>query len=276
MNFKDFLMDNYIYIVIVIILIIVTIIGFLADKKKNGSNKKKGDDSQNGLTNAASTEMTYQQPNAGVPNNNLNVVPNQGLNTSVASNNMNTGNAPMPMPEGNGMNVASQPSPINVVGAPMPVEPINNVVSNPEPMYQPLSEQKPTFTSGGVNAVPPVSVTPPVNSTVNPVPVASAPVPMPGDMVDNNVGMMPNTGNVSSMAQIDPQPVPQGMIMPNPNDMVQNAPQIQQGSVPGPMPQPMPNQGGNGNPEVIPAPSSVVPTPVNFVFGAQQNNNQNM
>ena len=36
MNFRDFLMDNYIYIIIVIVLVIVTIIGFLADKKKNG------------------------------------------------------------------------------------------------------------------------------------------------------------------------------------------------------------------------------------------------
>ena len=40
MNLKDFLMDNYIYIIIVIILIIITIIGFLADKKKNFESAK--------------------------------------------------------------------------------------------------------------------------------------------------------------------------------------------------------------------------------------------
>ena len=40
MNIKDFLIDNYIYIIIVIVLIIITIIGFLADKKKNGEKKE--------------------------------------------------------------------------------------------------------------------------------------------------------------------------------------------------------------------------------------------
>ena len=41
MNIKDFLMDNYIYIIIVIVLIIITIVGFLADKQKNGGKKKR-------------------------------------------------------------------------------------------------------------------------------------------------------------------------------------------------------------------------------------------
>ena len=39
MNIKDFLLDNYIYIIIVIVLIIITIIGFLADKKRGGNTK---------------------------------------------------------------------------------------------------------------------------------------------------------------------------------------------------------------------------------------------
>ena len=35
MNIKDFLIDNYIWIIVIILITIVTIIGFLADKKKN-------------------------------------------------------------------------------------------------------------------------------------------------------------------------------------------------------------------------------------------------
>ena len=41
MNIKNFLIDNYIYIIIVIVLIIITIIGFLADKKKSSEKKEK-------------------------------------------------------------------------------------------------------------------------------------------------------------------------------------------------------------------------------------------
>ena len=39
MNIKDFLIENYIWILVIILITIITIIGFLADKKKNG---KKG------------------------------------------------------------------------------------------------------------------------------------------------------------------------------------------------------------------------------------------
>ena len=63
MNIKDFLMENYIYIIIVIILTIVTIIGFLADKKRNGDKKPKtmsGTISNNQNQNMGN--MTYQQP----------------------------------------------------------------------------------------------------------------------------------------------------------------------------------------------------------------------
>ena len=34
MNIKDFLIDNYIWIIVIILITIITIIGFLADRKK--------------------------------------------------------------------------------------------------------------------------------------------------------------------------------------------------------------------------------------------------
>lgn len=44
MNIKEFLLDNYIWIIVVILLSIITVIGFLADKKKT-PKKKKGESS---------------------------------------------------------------------------------------------------------------------------------------------------------------------------------------------------------------------------------------
>ena len=40
MNIKDFLIDNYIWILVIILITIITIIGFLADKKKSGKKEK--------------------------------------------------------------------------------------------------------------------------------------------------------------------------------------------------------------------------------------------
>ena len=41
MNIKDFLIENYIWILVVILLCIITVIGFLADKKKTKKEKIK-------------------------------------------------------------------------------------------------------------------------------------------------------------------------------------------------------------------------------------------
>ena len=41
MNIKEFLLDNYIWILVVILLSIITIIGFLADKKKGPKKSKQ-------------------------------------------------------------------------------------------------------------------------------------------------------------------------------------------------------------------------------------------
>ena len=272
MDFKDFLMKNYIFIVIVIVLIIITIIGFLVDKKKNGGDKKKSTDNQNAQPPVAADATTVQQP-AMPAVNNVNTVPNQDANAGM----VNTGNAPVAMPDGSGMNMPSQSAP---VGAPMPVEPINNVPSNPEPMYQPLSEQKPTFASAEVNNVSPMPVDLAMNQMANQTPSMG--------------GVMPNVSAVEPMAQVNPQPMPSQA--PNPSNVVQNEIQPQgpvpvttpqqmpntnvavqnPGPIPSPVPQPMPNQGGNVNPTPIPASTPTSPSAVSFVFGPQQNNNQNM
>ena len=76
MNIKDFLIDNYIYIIIVVILIVITVIGFLADKKRNGAKKIK-----NNVPNMAPKggNVAYQPQNVQpmtyqpVTDNNVNV-----------------------------------------------------------------------------------------------------------------------------------------------------------------------------------------------------------
>ena len=285
MNLKDFLIDNYVYIVIVIILIIVTIIGFLADKKKNGGSKKKDDNGQVDSTlqvNNDAASMNYQPVNNQLPNNNLNYVPNQGINQNGNNNglsmdsNFGAGSVPTPMSNGvnamaNNMNMASpQPAPFGNASAPMPVEPINNVVSNPEPMYQPLSEQKPTFTNNEVN----------VNQvSPAPIPVTSA-IPSVGE--NNSVGVNQNNGFIEPMAPINGGGIVQNQGMaavnggaPSINTQVTNemAPNQSMGTIP----QLIPNTNGNVNPQPVPNPTAVVPNPVNFVYGGQQiNNNQNM
>ena len=46
MNIKDFLLDNYIWIVVVIILCIITVIGFLADKTRTKKEKQNSNNNQ--------------------------------------------------------------------------------------------------------------------------------------------------------------------------------------------------------------------------------------
>ena len=41
MNIKEFLLDNYIWILVVILLSIITVIGFLADKNRGGKTGKQ-------------------------------------------------------------------------------------------------------------------------------------------------------------------------------------------------------------------------------------------
>ena len=288
MNIKDFLMDNYIYIIIVIVLIIVTIVGFLADKKKNSEDvetkekRMKGKNKEtnnNGGEQAVMTQpISYQPVNNQMQGSMLNTIPqnlNQMPNLSVIPNN----NSPLtnqpaqaptnsitasplgmnsqPSPVNNGMsinqmttsfnnnssNMESQPNnnQMNNMSIPEPVEPINqNINVNPEPMYQPLSEQKPSLVPTP-QAIPNISVN-------------SAPESQP-QMMNYNQGM--NNVNNNMVSPMNMAPNANGPVMPTP----------------------IPNPTENTVPQPITPPSPVVPQPVNFVYGpgAQgQNNNPNM
>lgn len=306
MNIKDFLMENYIYIIIVIILTIVTIIGFLADKKRNGDKKPKtmsGTISNNQNQNIGN--MTYQQPvdlnqpiNYQPMNNiqsnnqpNLSMMPNVGVtpNNTISSplqmdNNMQQTNLSNVQPF-NGVPFNNSPmdnqtvSPINNqpldnqmatpinnplpstpnvpnqmnYNMPQPVEPLNQNINNViEPIYQPLSEQKPTF----------APVEPNINnlSTQN---VNNSNVMTPNYVEQPNSQMMtnmPSPMEVPIQPNLQPQPVPMTM--------------NQQ-----PAAQPMPNTTGNTVPNPITPPQPVSPQQISFVYGQNgqnQNNNQFM
>ena len=291
MNLKDFLIDNYVYIVIVIILVIVTIIGFLADKKKNGNSKGKNNkqaapaDTSNLSAEAAAYQSVNEQLSA---NNTLNYMPEQGPSNNenmiqnndnlVMSNPANVGSIPTPM-QGNGiasnMNMAGpQQVAFNGGNAPMPVEPINNAVANPEPMYQPLDEQKPTFNNNEVSVIPGQQPPLPVNPVIPPMGELNNGLGQ-GIAPTDNVGVAMPTQSVPPVnvsAPIPAAPIPAAPVPPAsiPSGMAPNP-------APSTIPQPMPNPNGNVNPEVVPAPAPVVPNPVSFVYGGQQTtNNQNM
>lgn len=270
MNIKDFLMDNYIYIIIVIILIIITIIGFLADKQKN--NKAKNANGGEPLSNANPSldntprPITYQPVNNNQMGNTMatpNLMPNNGpIANGMPINNQLNNNMGMPQPN-----------------IPQPVEPMNVSASvNPEPMYQPLSEQKPTIQptnpinninsfnngplnnpiSNNVDGINQINNIQPTNVITEPI-TTNQPVQGP-TMVSNPV---PNPIN------IQPQPVDSGM---NLNNGI-NANPVS------PNPIPIPNPQENPMPGPINPPQPTIPQPVGFVFGPQQgqnNNNQQM
>lgn len=312
MNIKDFLVENYIYIIIVIILTIITIIGFLADKKKNGDKRPK---TMSGtVTNSQNTNignMNYQQPTDfnqpinyqpmnnnpinynqlsnpnNIPNNMLNVSPvqdnfqmnmlnNQPVNTNSQINpifdnqNMNFVNNQQ-IPDNQNVNIVNnqpitntipnQPNEINY-NIPQPVESLNQNTSTPiETMYQPLSEQKPTF----------APVEPNINNLNNSI---------PNNMPQNNLNTIPNIINQSNSQTIEqtpniitPPPVQfesqPSVAMPIPNQMPMNQPVG-----------PIPNIAENTIPNPITPPQPVSPQQINFVYGAneqnQGNNNQFM
>ena len=128
----------------------------------------------------------------------------------------------------------------NMGGYPQPIEPIApNMNVTPEPMYQTLSEQKPTFAPTMPAPIPdtsmnstPIQPTSPVNYTMNNNIPVGGPVPTLNTPINN-----PN-----------PEPVAPAPI-PTPVDPVAPAPV--------PTPQPAPAQ------------------PVSFVYGPQQQNNNN-
>lgn len=277
MNLKDFLMDNYIYIIVVIVLIIITIIGFLADKKKTNSKKQTlTDGNTKGYDPNAGGQIIYQ-PNNNMATEEASPIPNNGAmnfqmnnNTSPMVNQMNQpvqnniGVIPQPM---NGINYnqanINQPS---VANAPQPVEPVNNTMINPEPIYQPLSEQSNLSNNiGGVQTSQPL----PFNE---PQSVVNGPMNTPNDLNQqiNSFGAIPQQQVTPLMGQNNiSQPL--NNVLPTPEQ--QPMPINNQTSQVNPVPMPGPTE--NTIPNPITPPQPVNPTPVGFVYGSQPNNNNN-
>lgn len=322
MNIKQFLIDNYIWILAIILITIITIIGFLADKKKSG---KKNEIPQQPIAPIDSVNNQVQmqsQDNSQIGQNQMDQQPN---NTVMPQNSMNSMNQIAPsvaetvnttMPEPNIIQTQqpmiqenTQPTVVETVNNPQPVE---NIIPHveAEPMYQPLSEQKPVIAPKTVpnysnmqtstmteQSIPANIIDPNFNNMqqstpvmpMQPQPIVQPMTPeqsmptynIPTSIPDtNNNGTIPNaipnTGvmpqpinNMQSSAQIVPQPViPQPIVTPQP---VQSAPTYNAGT------QMQPNMVGQMTQPVMPTTNQVPPqqTPVNFVFGPQ-NNNQNM
>ena len=274
MNIKDFLLDNYIYIIIVIVLIIITIIGFLADKKKSGAK------------NTAPTENTnpgYNPNVGGQINYQPGTMPSPGMN-QMAPGNMQLNNvASMPAapvePMNNNMGVMPQPvnNQPNMVGMPQPVEPMAPIQTMPEQMVmQPTAAESQMMATpmAGVNPQPMVPNNTPQPNMMNQPNMVGMPQPvepmapvqtMPEQMVMQPTAVEPQmmaTPMVETNNYMNAQPVN----MPINNAMPQ----------PAPTPAPIPNPSGTTVPNPITPPQPVNPTPVGFVFGPQQNNNNNM
>lgn len=304
MNIRDFLIDNYIWILVVILLTIITIIGFLADKKKgskelknvnaggnttnnvppinyqNIPNQAPVNYQQNGMNNSMGQgfniptpvnaqpinyqmnqpqpmEMnSYQNVEVGNVNNmagnmvgsvenaNFEGMLNQGMMPNVDMNNMNSMNNMGNMGNMNGASVNVIPGVeqgINVV--PQTLDNVNNNMPQAEPMYQPLSEQKPNIMPQEVPGYP---------SAVNMNnPMVDSGMVMGNEMnnapIMNNMGMMPNVSQPINgpVPPVNPVPIPSGQAtMPTP---VSN----------------MDTTNNNNN------------QPINFVYGPQGNNNNN-
>lgn len=270
MNFKDFLVDNYLWIILIIVLSIVTVIGCLADKKKA---KKERPDTMGG---------NIQNP--GIGNNNMAYQPQQNINNpisfgqtnGVVGNNMQYNPSVAPLPSNpvnseNNMitptnNIVSPmpttpvPEPISMpqpaqnsinemnYNVPGPVESINAMINNqPEPLYQPLSEQKPSFN--------------PVEPNIN--------------MMNNQMASVvsePVINPVPIQPIVEPMNIQPTSVVPNQTDGMNIAQGPMATSTPSPIPaSPMPNQGGNTIPNPITPPQPVAPQPISFTYGNQNN-----
>lgn len=289
MNIKDFLIDNYIYIIIVIVLIIITIIGFLADKKTKGKTNSKDILPNNnpnmgnanfGMVQNPQQPMNYQpqmaSPEVANPamqgplyNNN---VPTEPVNFGQQNNNQvpmggainPVGNATMQESPNNGMNVVPgtmEGMIVNQNVAPVPmqpvVEPVPSVPVNPEPMYQPAPEVTPVImptdpTDNMQNYNQSMNLN---NNQVNNMPSA--------------MNMVPNNGGVSPIpVNVNPAPIPTPVVPTPPVAPIPTAPMTPVN------PTPMPNT-TVPNPVPAPQPQPVNNSQFNYVYGNQQGNQNN-
>lgn len=86
MNIKDFLIDNYIWILVVILITIVTIIGFIVDKKKSGSKKENPQVPMPNNQNIGNQQTINQGP---IQYQNGTMTPQMNTNMMDTSNEMN-------------------------------------------------------------------------------------------------------------------------------------------------------------------------------------------
>lgn len=320
MNIKEFLLDNYIWILVVILLSIITVIGFLADKNRGGKTGKQKKQSASNQPPQNVGPMNYQINQTQTPPqpvnyqnppmmNNQNIMVGDMVPNQMPTNPINYGpmpNQPIPeinqaplnpnsinpMPNNdqfNNNNPLNQNNSINPnVNNPTPVEPINqfNFV-NSEPMYQPLSEQTPTFQpyesqimnpgniNGEINQPMPnptqINVIPNPNQAI-PQPVNNVnPVPPVANQIPDNtqLNQVPPMANQMNPGESFNQPSQNSFVESNPyqmNNSINNNPT----TIPSPEPNTIPNP--------ITPPTPVNPQPINFVYGPtqQSNNNQNM
>lgn len=304
MNIKDFLIDNYIWILVIILITIITIIGFLADKKRTGKNNKENNNSMNNQPMPNSNPIQYQQPmpeqtNQMNSNMGMNYNMNNNFQTQIQPQTQNITNNQIPNNNiNNTINQAiTQPQPVQF--GPTISEPINipqaveNIIPNisQESMYQPLSEQTPVippqpvpdFSSaqGQVNMEniqeQPQLINPNLNVNNNMIPTPlniQTPEAMYNQTLNANYQVPQVENNNFGIVQ-NYQPnnttIPQPITNPTPIPTPQ--PVNPQTIMPGTYNQPQPIQ--NYNQPVQGQPVQSTPQPINFIYGSQ-NNNQNM
>ena len=139
MSYKDFLLENYIWIIAVIIIIVVGVIGFLVDSK----NKKKAKNKQQ---EEASSNQTIPEPlNTNINNNGM------ALNSA---NSLETNLGVMPAME-----------PLNPMPTSEVIQPINNVMEQPMVQNNPIPQMEtPVPTVEPLNAMPTPEVIQPTNN----------------------------------------------------------------------------------------------------------------
>ncbi len=292
MNIKDFLIDNYIYIIIVIVLTIITIIGFLADKKKTGNkivnNSNPAPVPPAPMNNQPVAPMTYQPPQDVQVNNNMAMPGMMPAPEPVMNNNVNplpnmTNGGSTPIPEAVLNNsIKSEPTMNNNMTLPGMVPPVA-----PEPVPD-MMNQNMMPNNGPVNPVPaPLPTEPTMNNNMvmpgvmpapepTPMMTPEAPVGAPMPTFGGNMGMAPEpqmtpVNNMPNMQNSGiPSPIPNpnmGMTSPMPEPMPQ-APNM------GSMPQPMPAQPTMPSQGMTNMPNNNIQSPVSFVYGGGNNNNQ--
>ena len=300
MNIKDFLIDNYIWILAIILITIITIIGFLADKKKNNKKKEKVEEQQpitpNVQPNLVNNQMPlqYQEPMMQTNNMTNNNALGFQLPEQTMTNNISQTPAQMVMPN------ISQPiennapvlEPQSMMYQPLPdqtpileqPQPMNNLNmnNNIQPLEQPIQQSNIINNSyNNSNMVMPQQTIPEpvVEPTIQQMPIYNNPSPTPN--MDNLNIMSPNNVPNQMMNQQPvnpiniPQPVIPQPIMSQPIAQY-NQPQPMMNQQPVVNQQPMANQAIPNNQQTVqPQPMTPNGQSLNFVYGAS-NNNQNM